>query len=102
MGEPVNLSSAGKRSQMIAITTDFADRYKAQIDGRSRKIDLTVICGGAKIDHIFNVVFINELKKATPLISVSDIDIIEAIRNSVQIESRLSVPEVIVFVWSVN
>lgn len=94
MGDPVNLSSDGKRSIMIDIITSFANTYKAQIDGRSRNINLSVPCGGAKIEHCFNVIFNNELKKVATLGFISDHEIIFAIRNSHQIQTKLFTLEV--------
>lgn len=95
VGNPEEMSCEGKRFKMIDIIADFGNAYKAQIDGRSRKINLNVPCGGARIDHIFTVDLINGLKELSPLVNISDKDIIIAIRNSRQIGSKLFIPEVI-------
>lgn len=94
MGHPLDLDEDERRNTLIDILTDFATSYKSQVDGTSRHIDVTQPCGGARIDHIFQVNLLQGLQQLAPRLNVTDEEIITAIRNSRQIGARLFLPEV--------
>lgn len=83
------------RSQtLLQIITKFASSYCATIEGTSRNIETTELCGGARMCYIFHEIFGRTLDSVHPLTGLTKMDILTAIRNATGPRPALFVPEV--------
>ncbi|XP_030827871.1 dynamin-1-like protein [Strongylocentrotus purpuratus] len=89
-GEPVE----DKSQTLLQIITKFASEYCATIEGTSRNIETSELCGGARICYIFHETFGRTLDSIDPLGGLRTIDILTAIRNATGPRPALFVPEV--------
>ncbi|PAV70391.1 hypothetical protein WR25_06429 isoform C [Diploscapter pachys] len=89
-GEPVE----DKNRTLLQIITRFATAYTSTIDGTSRNIETTELCGGARICYIFHETFGRSLECINPLENLTQMDILTAIRNATGTRHALFVPEV--------
>ncbi|XP_029677941.1 dynamin-1-like protein isoform X2 [Formica exsecta] len=83
-----------KSQTLLQIITKFANSYCATIEGTSRNIETTELCGGARICYIFHETFGRTLDSINPLADLSKVDILTAIRNATGPRPALFVPEV--------
>ncbi|VDO29891.1 unnamed protein product [Haemonchus placei] len=89
-GEPVD----DKSRTLLQIITRFATAYTSTIEGTSRNIETTELCGGARICFIFHETFGKSLESVNPLENLTEMDILTAIRNATGPRPALFVPEV--------
>nr|CAG4649969.1 EOG090X01UE [Sida crystallina] len=89
-GEKVN----DKSQTLLQIITKFASSYCSTIEGTARNIETTELCGGARICYIFHETFGRTLESICPLIGLTTLDILTAIRNATGPRPALFVPEV--------
>ncbi|CAI5448042.1 unnamed protein product [Caenorhabditis angaria] len=89
-GEPVE----DKNRTLLQIITRFATAYTSTIEGTSRNIETTELCGGARICYIFHDTFGKSLESVNPLENLTQLDILTAIRNATGPRPALFVPEV--------
>lgn len=89
-GEPVQ--DHGRT--LLQIITRFATAYTATIEGTSRNIETSELCGGARICYIFHETFGRVLESIDPLGDLTQLDILTAIRNATGPRPALFVPEV--------
>ncbi|KAK6111261.1 Dynamin central region family protein [Brugia pahangi] len=89
-GEPVQ----DYGSTLLQIITRFATAYTATIEGTSRNIETSELCGGARICYIFHETFGRVLESIDPLSDLTQLDILTAIRNATGPRPALFVPEV--------
>ncbi|KAK6057139.1 dynamin GTPase effector domain protein, partial [Cooperia oncophora] len=89
-GEPVD----DKSRTLLQIITRFATAYTSTIEGTSRNIETTELCGGARICFIFHETFGKSLESVNPLENLTQMDILTAIRNATGPRPALFVPEV--------
>ncbi|XP_071495729.1 LOW QUALITY PROTEIN: dynamin-1-like protein [Diadema antillarum] len=89
-GEPVD----DKSQTLLQIITKFAAEYCATIEGTSKNIETSELCGGARICYIFHETFGRTLDGIDPLGGLRTIDILTAIRNATGPRPALFVPEV--------
>ncbi|PRT53538.1 Dynamin-related protein DNM1 [Wickerhamiella sorbophila] len=78
---------------ILHLMTKFAGTFVASIDGSSSEISTKELCGGARIYHIFNNIFVASLNDIDPIASLSYQDVLTAIRNSTGPRASLFVPE---------
>ncbi|XP_055919213.1 dynamin-1-like protein isoform X2 [Eupeodes corollae] len=83
-----------KSQTLLQIITKFASAYCATIEGTSRNIETTELCGGARICYIFHETFGRTLDSIHPLSGLTKMDILTAIRNATGPRPALFVPEV--------
>lgn len=83
-----------KSKTLLQIITKFASAYCATIEGTSRNIETTELCGGARICYIFHETFGRTLDSIHPLAGLTRMDILTAIRNANGPRPALFVPEV--------
>nr|CAH7729820.1 unnamed protein product [Callosobruchus chinensis] len=83
-----------KSKTLLQIITKFASAYCSAIEGTSRNIETTELCGGARICYIFHETFGRTLDSIHPLVGLSKMDILTAIRNANGPRPALFVPEV--------
>ncbi|KAK3101869.1 hypothetical protein FSP39_006916 [Pinctada imbricata] len=89
-GEPVE----DKSQLLLQIITRFASAYCSTIEGNSKNIETTELCGGARICFIFHETFGRTLESVDPLGGLTALDILTAIRNATGPRPALFVPEV--------
>lgn len=83
-----------KSQTLLQIITKFASAYCSTIEGTSRNIETTELCGGARICYIFHETFGRVLDSIHPLTGLTKMDILTAIRNATGPRPALFVPEV--------
>uniref|UniRef100_A0A182VUC3 dynamin GTPase n=1 Tax=Anopheles minimus TaxID=112268 RepID=A0A182VUC3_9DIPT len=83
-----------KSQCLLQIITKFASAYCSTIEGTSRNIETTELCGGARICYIFHETFGKTLDSIHPLTGLTKMDILTAIRNATGPRPALFVPEV--------
>lgn len=83
-----------KSQTLLQIITKFASAYCSTIEGTSKNIETTELCGGARICYIFHETFGRTLDSIHPLSGLSKMDILTAIRNATGPRPALFVPEV--------
>ncbi|MCP9265601.1 Dynamin-1-like protein [Dirofilaria immitis] len=88
-GEPVQ----DYGSTLLQIITRFATAYTTTIEGTSRNIETSELCGGARICYIFHETFGRVLESIDPLGDLTQLDILTAIRNATGPRPALFVPE---------
>ncbi|KAH9508158.1 Dynamin-1-like protein, partial [Bulinus truncatus] len=79
-GEPIS----DKSQLLLQIITRFASAYCSTIEGTSRNIETSELCGGARICYIFHETFGRTLESVDPLGGLNTRDILTAIRNATQ------------------
>nr|XP_022300336.1 dynamin-1-like protein [Crassostrea virginica] len=89
-GEPVE----DKSQLLLQIITRFATAYCSTIEGNSKNIETSELCGGARICYIFHETFGRTLESVNPLGGLTPLDILTAIRNATGPRPALFVPEV--------
>ncbi|KAI8440341.1 hypothetical protein MSG28_001679 [Choristoneura fumiferana] len=83
-----------KYQTLLQIITKFASAYCSTIEGTARNIETTELCGGARICYIFHETFGRTLDSIHPLVGLTRMDILTAIRNATGPRPALFVPEV--------
>lgn len=83
-----------KSQTLLQIITKFSSSYCSTIEGTSRNIETTELCGGARICYIFHETFGRTLDSIHPLTGLTKMDILTAIRNATGPRPALFVPEV--------
>ncbi|CAK8685580.1 unnamed protein product [Clavelina lepadiformis] len=83
-----------KNATLLQIITSFATEYCNTIEGTSKNIETTELCGGARICYIFHETFGRTLESIDPLGGLTDLDILTAIRNANGSRPSWFVPEV--------
>ncbi|XP_002129967.3 dynamin-1-like protein [Ciona intestinalis] len=91
------LSTYGEEVQeksitLLQIITKFATEYCNTIDGTSKIIETSEICGGARIAYIFHETYGKTLESVDPLGGLTDLDILTAIKNANGSRSSWFVP----------
>ncbi|XP_059153710.1 dynamin-1-like protein isoform X2 [Physella acuta] len=89
-GEPIS----DKSQLLLQIITRFASAYCNTIEGTSRNIETSELCGGARICYIFHETFGRTLESVDPLGGLNTRDILTAIRNATGPRPALFVPEI--------
>ncbi|KAK6994639.1 dynamin-1-like protein isoform X1 [Biomphalaria glabrata] len=89
-GEPIS----DKSQLLLQIITRFASAYCSTIEGTSRNIETSELCGGARICYIFHETFGRTLESVDPLGGLNARDILTAIRNATGPRPALFVPEI--------
>ncbi|OWF42330.1 dynamin-1-like protein [Mizuhopecten yessoensis] len=89
-GEPVE----DKGQLLLQIITRFASAYCSTIEGTSKYIETSELCGGARICYIFHETFGRTLESVDPLVGLTTMDVLTAIRNATGTRPALFVPEV--------
>lgn len=83
-----------KNTTLLQIITKFAAAYVSTLEGTSKNIETSELCGGARICYIFHETFGRTLDSIHPLTGLSSMDILTAIRNATGPRPALFVPEV--------
>lgn len=89
-GEPIE----DKSQLLLQIITRFASAYCSTIEGTSRNIETSELCGGARICYIFHETFGRTLESIDALAGLATMDILTAIRNATGPRPALFVPDI--------
>uniref|UniRef100_A0A0B6ZVX5 dynamin GTPase n=1 Tax=Arion vulgaris TaxID=1028688 RepID=A0A0B6ZVX5_9EUPU len=89
-GEPIT----EKSQLLLQIITQFASAYCSTIEGTSKNIETSELCGGARIYYIFHETFGRTLESVDPLGGLNTRDILTAIRNATGPRPALFIPEI--------
>lgn len=89
-GEPV----VDKGPTLLQLVTKFASTYCSIIEGTAKEIEVSELCGGARICYIFHDIFGKTLENMDALGGLSTRDILTAIRNATGPRPALFVPEI--------
>ncbi|BFZ10383.1 hypothetical protein BsWGS_13421 [Bradybaena similaris] len=89
-GDPIG----DKGQLLLQIITRFASAYCSTIEGTSKNIETSELCGGARICYIFHETFGRTLESVDPLGGLNTRDILTAIRNATGPRPALFVPEI--------
>ncbi|XP_028398163.1 dynamin-1-like protein [Dendronephthya gigantea] len=89
-GEPV----VDKGPTLLQLVTKFASTYCSIIEGSAKEIEVSELCGGARICYIFHDIFGKTLQNMDALGGLSTRDILTAIRNATGPRPALFIPEI--------
>jgi hypothetical protein len=97
LGTGIEMTYTEKFEEMNRILDKFAKTYGGHIDGQQRTVmNPKEPSGGARINYAFNATLPTDLGAMDPLATITDEDIMIAIKNSGTVISRLFHPEVII------
>ncbi|CAN3365350.1 dynamin-related protein Dnm1p [Diutina catenulata] len=86
-------SKEARGAMVLTLMTKFANSFVSSIDGTQNDFSTKELCGGARIYHIYNEVYGNQLARINPTHNLTVQDIRTAIRNSTGPRPSLFVPE---------
>lgn len=98
LGEPTDdLGGAALGATLLQLLSKFARCFANSVEGRGSSdgtVEMSELCGGARISHIFNEIFGRSLKQLSPFEGLDDEDIRTAIANANGPRPSLFVPEI--------
>ncbi len=98
LGEPTDdLGGAALGATLLQLLSKFARCFANSVEGRGSSdgtVEMSELCGGARISYIFNEVFGRSLKQLSPFEGLDDEDIRTAIANANGPRPSLFVPEI--------
>ena len=81
-GDPSFHGKAHRGTLLLKLLTKFANDFSDAIDGTSKNISTSELCGGARINYIFNEIYACALSNIHSCDGLSTNDIRTVIRNS--------------------
>ncbi|KAL1564598.1 Dynamin-related protein 3A, variant 2 [Salvia divinorum] len=90
----VSESKAGKGALILNVLSKYSEAFSSMIEGKNEEISTSEISGGARIQYIFQNIFVKCLEDIDPCEDLTDDDIRTAIQNATGTRSALFVPEV--------
>lgn len=81
-------------NKLIKVITEFATIFLDSIEGTTGNLETAELIGGARICHIFEERFTNELDSIDPVEGLTEDEIRNAIRNSTGLRPALGVPQI--------
>ncbi|KFK39955.1 hypothetical protein AALP_AA3G311000 [Arabis alpina] len=87
-------SRAGQGALLLNFLTKYCEAYSSTLEGKSKEMSTSELCGGARIHYIFQSVFVKSLEEVDPCEDLTDDDIRTAIQNATGPRSALFVPDV--------
>jgi len=98
LGEPTDdQGGAALGATLLQLLSKFARCFANSVEGRGSSdgtVEMSELCGGARISYIFNEVFGRSLKQLSPFEGLDDEDIRTAIANANGPRPSLFVPEI--------
>ncbi|XP_062163832.1 dynamin-related protein 3B-like isoform X2 [Alnus glutinosa] len=79
---------------LLNILTRYCEAFYAMVDGKSHEMSTKELSGGARIQYIFQSIFVKSLEEVDPCEDLNDDDIRTAIQNATGLRNSLFVPEV--------
>ncbi|XP_047944968.1 dynamin-related protein 3A-like [Salvia hispanica] len=90
----VSESKAGKGALILNVLSNYSEAFISMIEGKNEDISTSELSGGARIQYIFQNIFVKCLEDIDPCEDLTDDDIRTAIQNATGTRSALFVPEV--------
>ncbi|KAK2978746.1 hypothetical protein RJ640_003905, partial [Escallonia rubra] len=87
-------SKSGQGALLLKILSKYSEAFASLVDGRNEERLTSELYGGARIQHIFQSIFVNHLEEVDPFDNLTDEDIRTAVQNATGPRSALFVPEV--------
>ncbi|XP_062023348.1 dynamin-related protein 3A-like [Rosa rugosa] len=79
---------------LLNILSKYCEAFTAMLDGKNPEMSTKELSGGARIQYIFQSIFVKSLQEVDPCDDVTDDDIRTAIQNASGARNALFVPEV--------
>ena len=87
-------SKSSQGALLLKMLTEYAQLFGNHLDGQDGNLPANEVAGGARIRHIFQNIFVKELKGVDPSITLTDKQIQTAIVNCSGIRGSLLMPEI--------
>ncbi|KAK7368854.1 hypothetical protein VNO80_10885 [Phaseolus coccineus] len=87
-------SKAGQGALLLNILSKYCDAFSSMVEGKNEGMFTSELFGGARIQYIFQSIFVRSLEEVDPCEDLTDDDIRTAIQNATGPKSALFVPEV--------
>ncbi|KAL7119291.1 hypothetical protein ACP275_02G054500 [Erythranthe tilingii] len=87
-------SKASQVALLLNILSKYSEALCSMIEGKNEEMSTTELSGGARINYIFQNIFVKSLEDVDPCEDLTDDDIRLAIKNAAGLKSAMFVPEV--------
>uniref|UniRef100_A0A5B7C9S5 Putative dynamin-related protein 3A-like n=1 Tax=Davidia involucrata TaxID=16924 RepID=A0A5B7C9S5_DAVIN len=87
-------SKADQGALLLNILSKYCEAFSSMVEGKNEEMLTSQLFGGARIHHIFQSNFVENLEEVDPCEDLTDEDIRTAIQNATGPRSALFVPEV--------
>ncbi|GAM22540.1 hypothetical protein SAMD00019534_057150 [Acytostelium subglobosum LB1] len=92
-GDPLYDTKNSQGALLLQIITIFSTNFRDAIDGKLTELSTNELCGGARINYIFNNIYAQCLNGIDPMDGVSLNDIRTAMKNATGPRAALFIPE---------
>ncbi|KAL9284898.1 hypothetical protein ACSQ67_024722 [Phaseolus vulgaris] len=86
--------TAGQGALILNILSKYCDAFSSMVEGKNEGMFTSELFGGARIQYIFQSIFVRSLEEVDPCEDLTDDNIRTAIQNATGPKSALFVPEV--------
>ncbi|CAJ2678189.1 unnamed protein product [Trifolium pratense] len=90
----ISESKAGQGAVILNILSKYSDAFTSMVEGKSEAMSTSELSGGARINYIFQSIFVGSLEEVDPCEDLTDDDIRTAIQNATGPKAALFVPDV--------
>ncbi|XP_058761952.1 dynamin-related protein 3A-like [Vicia villosa] len=87
-------SKAGQGALILNILSKYCDAFSSMVEGKNEAMSTSELSGGARINYIFQSIFVRSLEEVDPCEDLTDDDIRTAIQNATGPKAALFVPDV--------
>lgn len=87
-------SKAGQGALILNILSKYSDAFTSIVEGKNEAMSTSELSGGARINYIFQSIFVRSLEEVDPCEDLTDDDIRTAIQNATGPRAALFVPDV--------
>ncbi|XP_012572460.2 dynamin-related protein 3A-like [Cicer arietinum] len=87
-------SKAGQGALVLNILSKYCDAFSSMVEGKNEAMSTSELSGGARINYIFQSIFVRSLEEVDPCEDLTDDDIRTAIQNATGPKAALFVPDV--------
>ena len=87
-------SKSAQGALLLKMLTEYSQLFGNHLDGQDGNLPANEVAGGARIRHIFQNIFVKELKGVDPAVTLTDKQIQTAIVNCSGIKGSLLMPEI--------
>ncbi|AES90601.2 dynamin 3A-like protein [Medicago truncatula] len=85
---------AGQGALILNILSKYSDAFTSIVEGKNEAMSTSELSGGARINYIFQSIFVRSLEEVDPCEDLTDDDIRTAIQNATGPRAALFVPDV--------
>ncbi|KAK2437252.1 Dynamin-related protein 3A [Trifolium repens] len=90
----ISESKAGQGAVILNILSKYSDAFTSMVEGKNEAMSTSELSGGARINYIFQSIFVKSLEEVDPCEDLTDDDIRTAIQNATGPKAALFVPDV--------